>query len=894
MILDLKSLIERCNPATRAAMEGAAALCVSRTNYEVELEHFLLKAIEVEGGDLSLILDRVEIRRERIAAQLRESLHRLKTGNTRGPVFSPSLVKLLTQAWTLGTLNYGANEIRTGFALLAALSEDSLALRLNDISRELAGISSDVLRRDLASWTAGSKEESEAAHAEGSAPAEESNGVSAPKPKSVFLAQYTTDMTEEARAGRIDAVVGRDPEIRQVIDVLMRRRQNNPMLTGEAGVGKTAVVEGLALRIVSGDVPPPLRHVRLHSLDLALLQAGASVKGEFENRLKGLVQEIKSSPQPVILFLDEAHTLVGAGAQAGQGDAANILKPALARGELRTIAATTWSEYKQYFERDAALARRFQVVKVEEPSEEQCESMLRGVLSALESHHGVRVLDEALAAAVKLSHRYMPGRQLPDKAVSVLDTACARVALSQSSTPPAMEAVSRRILSIERQSETLERERRSGGSHTERLADLEVELLQAKGEQAELQQRWETEKKSVEEMRGLREQLENDASVDNAARETKLERLKELREELARVQAYQPLTHPAVDGQIIGEVISEWTGVPLGRMLEDEVEKILTLEERLQRRVIGQEEALTAIAQRVQTSRAGLDDPSKPLGVFLLVGPSGVGKTETALALAELLYGGERNLVTINMSEFQEAHSVSTLKGAPPGYVGYGAGGRLTEAVRRQPYSVLLLDEIEKAHPDVLKLFYQVFDKGTMEDGEGRRIDFRNTLILMTSNAASELLTRMVLQAEETPTSTEIVAVLRPELNRIFEPAFLGRALIVPYFPVQDEVLETITRLKIQRIQHRLQQNHGVALEYDDSLVTLIRQRCLEVESGARSVDQLLANTLLPEISRQLLQRMALEEALGSVRVSATEEGDLLYEWEDASIAKAELVEAEA
>ena len=890
MILDLKALIEKFNPAVRTAMESAAALCVSRTNYEVEIEHFLLKAIEVENADLYLILSHFRLRPERVIASLRASLDRLKTGNARGPALSPALVKMLTEAWTLGSLNYGASEVRTGHALLATLSEESLARQIHDVSRELAGISVEELRRNLPKIVEGSSEARvyPLDIADTALLATDASPGSTVRTSTVFLDQYTTDLTKDAREGRIDPVIGRDVEIRQVIDVLMRRRQNNPILTGEAGVGKTAVVEGLALRVVTGDVPPALRQVRLHSLDLALLQAGASVKGEYENRLKGLVKEIKSSPHPVILFLDEAHTIVGAGAQAGQGDAANILKPALARGELRTIAATTWSEYKQYFEKDAALARRFQVIRVEEPSEAQCETMLRGVLSSLEEHHGVRVLDEALSAAVRLSHRYLPGRQLPDKAISVLDTACARVALSQSSVPPAMEVISRDVQSLETQGRVLKREQRSGAMHGERLIEIGSKLKQAKLDLGELQQRWDDEKTMVEQMRQLRALLEEEEGTsaktedgsEASVRAEHFRQLVDLRERLKEVQQRTPLTHPAVDGEMIGEVISEWTGVPLGTMLEDEIEKILTLEDALRKRVIGQDAALAAIAQRVQTSRANLDDPSKPVGVFLLVGPSGVGKTETALVLADLLYGGERNLITINMSEFQEAHTVSTLKGSPPGYVGYGVGGRLTEAIRRQPYSVLLLDEIEKAHPDVLELFFQVFDKGTMEDGEGRRINFRNTLILMTSNVTSDRITRMALESDGTLDSAEVVAAIRPELNHIFKPAFLGRTLVVPYFPVQDEVLDAITRLKLGRIQRQMQQNHGLALTYGDELIELVRQRCLEVESGARSVDNLLSNTLLPEISRQLLRCMATSEEHRTVTVGITESGELRYEWD--------------
>jgi type VI secretion system protein VasG len=661
--------------------------------------------------------------------------------------------------------------------------------------------------------------------------------------------------------------------------VLMRRRQNNPVLTGEAGVGKTAVVEGLALCIASGNVPPALRGVRLHSLDLALLQAGASVKGEFENRLKGLVQEVKASPQPVILFIDEAHTMIGAGGQAGQGDAANILKPALARGELRTIAATTWSEYKQYFEKDAALARRFQVVKIEEPSEALCEAMLRGILASLERHHGVRIMDEALASAVRLSHRYLAGRQLPDKAVSVLDTACARVALSQNASPSAMEEINRRVMALEAQKRVLTREQATGSPHEKRLAEIEAGLAEAQLKLNELKSRWEQENQLVQQIQALRTRLEDEMEGTANNRLAAVQQLTQLQNTLRDLQQRTPLTHLAVDSQIVGEVISEWTGIPLGKMLDDEIAMIVSLEDGLRKRVIGQDHALVAIAQRVQTSRANLDDPGKPIGVFLLTGPSGVGKTETALALAELLYGGEHNLISINMSEFQEGHSVSTLKGAPPGYVGYGQGGVLTEAVRRQPYSVVLLDEVEKAHADVLELFFQVFDKGYMEDGEGRGIDFRNTLILLTTNAASDMIAKLTADPDTAPLPTDMVTAIRPELNRIFKPAFLGRTLVVPYYPVRDEVLKQIIRLKLSRIQKRLLENHRVMLTCHESLVDLVKQRCIEVESGARNVDHLLSNTMLPEISRQLLTRMVEGEALERITVGAAENGEFTYLW---------------
>jgi type VI secretion system protein VasG len=877
MQVNLRALVSRFDDAVRMAMEGAAGQCVTRAHYEVEIEHFLARAIAIENSDIALILDHYGISRPRLEAELNTALDRLKTGNARGPAFSPALIRMFSAAWSIATLDFGAQQIRTGHALLALLSEESLVRLLRDTSGELRKLSADALKNEFADIVSGSVETAPAQPQEpGSDSAAKSTGAPS---RTLCLDQYTVDLTREARAQRVDPVIGRDREIRQLIDVLMRRRQNNPILTGEAGVGKTAVVEGLALRIAAGEVPPALSNVRLHTLDLALLQAGAGVKGEFENRIKGLVQEVKASPQPVILFIDEAHTMIGAGAQAGQGDAANILKPALARGELRTIAATTWSEYKQYFDKDAALARRFQVVKVEEPSEAQCEDMLRGVLPSLEKHHGVRILDEALSSAVRLSHRYLAGRQLPDKAVSVLDTACARVSLSQNTTPAEMERIERQIATLQNQRSVLAREQMTGARHDERLAKLESALADAEANLAELRVRWEQESALATRIREQRAHIEAETSADPAAGTTGIAQLSQLQSALHELQRNAPLAHFAVDSRIVAEIIAEWTGIPIGRMLDDEVARILNLEVHLKRRIIGQDHALTAIAQRIQTSRANLDDPRKPIGVFLLAGPSGVGKTETALALADLIYGGEHNLISINMSEFQEAHSVSLLKGAPPGYVGYGRGGLLTEAVRRQPYSVVLLDEVEKAHPDVLELFFQVFDKGYMEDGEGRGIDFRNTLILLTTNAASDQIARLAADPDTAPLPTEMIAAIRPELNRIFKPAFLGRMLVVPYYPVRDEVLRQIIRLKLGRIQTRLGDNHRIALDYDESVVELVRKRCVEVESGARNVDHLLSNTVLPEISRELLSRMAEEQTIEKILLATTPEGEFVYQW---------------
>ncbi|HET9320610.1 MAG TPA: type VI secretion system ATPase TssH, partial [Bryobacteraceae bacterium] len=672
---------------------------------------------------------------------------------------------------------------------------------------------------------------------------------------------------------------------------LTRRRQNNPILTGEAGVGKTAVVEGFALRIAHGDVPPVLQNVTLRTLDLALLQAGAGVKGEFENRLKGLIEEVKASPTPIILFIDEAHTMIGAGGQAGQNDAANLLKPALARGELRTIAATTWSEYKKYFEKDAALARRFQVVKVEEPTEEKCRIMLRGLVPMLEQHHNVRILDEGLAAAVKLSHRYLPDRQLPDKAVSVLDTACARLALGQNAIPPAIEDAMRTIDDLAVQARVLERENALGADHSERLGQIAQERAETEGRLTVLRGRWEKERDLVTRIREVRSQLESAgapaqaASGDGqAAAVQPAVDLAPLRQELAKlngeleaVQGETPLIRVCVDAQIVGDVISAWTGIPVGKMLKDEIATVMALDNQLGQRVIGQSHALAGISERIRTARASLEDPNKPVGVFMLVGPSGVGKTETALALSDLLYGGERNLITINMSEFQEAHTVSTLKGSPPGYVGYGEGGVLTEAVRRRPYSVVLLDEVEKAHPDVLELFFQVFDKGMMEDGEGREIDFKNTIIILTSNAGTDTLMKLTADPETMPSADGLVKALKPELNKIFKPAFLGRMVIIPYFPIRDETMKKIILLKLGKIQRRLFENHRIRLTYDDPLVEEVARRCTEVESGARNVDNILTNTLLPEISRRILGGMVERQRLDAIHVTTGPDGAFAY-----------------
>ena len=896
MTANLKGLIGKLNDTTRNSLEAAAGFCLARTHYDIEVEHFLLKLLDATDSDLSRILKQFSVDKSRLTGDLTRSLDKLKSGNARTPAFSPTLTDMLSEAWTIGSIDFGSAQVRTGFCILAIASSGDLSRLMREVTREFQKISAEALHKDFWNIVAGSPEDQETAQAvpigAGGLPQGAAGIPAAGKQQN--LNQFTIDLTANAKAGKIDAVLGRDHEIRQIIDILTRRRQNNPILTGEAGVGKTAVVEGFALRVAAGDVPPPLKNVTIRSLDLALLQAGAGVKGEFENRLKGLIEEVKSSPSPIILFIDEAHTMIGAGGPAGQGDAANLLKPALARGELRTIAATTWSEYKKFFEKDAALARRFQVVKVEEPTEEQCRVMLRGIVASLEKHHNVRILDEAVHAATKFSHRYLAGRQLPDKAVSVMDTACARLSLGQNATPPAIEDAMRQVDDLDVQQRVLEREAAVGVDHSERLGNIAKQRTEVAARLKTLEERRGKELSLVSRIRDIRTQLEAavapssaapaamSASAGTAAQPATdasalRAELEKLNAELDALQGDSPLMRVCVDTQIVGEVISAWTGIPVGKMQQDEINTVLNLKDLMAVRVIGQNHALEAIAQRISTNRAGMDDPVKPVGVFMLVGPSGVGKTETALALADFLYGGERNLITINMSEYQEAHTVSSLKGSPPGYVGYGEGGVLTEAVRRRPYSVVLLDECEKAHPDVLELFYQVFDKGMMEDGEGREIDFKNTIIILTSNACTDLLMKLTADPETTPSADGLAKALKPELNKIFKPAFMGRLVTVPYFPLRDEAMKQIVTLKLAKIQRRIRENHKIELTYDPAVVAEVAKRCTEVESGARNVDNILTNTMLPDVSRYLLSRMAEHQKPSAIHVSVAENGSFGY-----------------
>jgi type VI secretion system protein VasG len=886
--VDLQALIAKLNAPCRRALESAVGMAMSRTHYNCEVEHWLAKLAEPADGDIAAIFKHYEIDASRFAADVTRALDRLKTGNSRPPSLSPDVVRMVREAWVLGSLQFGEPVVRSGHLLTVLLADETLGPTVREISPQLAKLAGETLRRDLAKVTAATVESQLAAEAAAAAP-----GAPGAKPPKVggptpSLDQYTIDLTARAKAGQIDPVLGRDSEIRQIVDILTRRRQNNPILTGEAGVGKTAVVEGFAIRIAEGDVPPALQGVRLLSLDLGLLQAGAGMKGEFENRLKSVIEEVKSSAKPIIMFIDEAHTLIGAGGAAGQNDAANLLKPALARGEMRTIAATTWSEYKKYFERDPALTRRFQVVKIDEPTEAVAIDMMRGLVATLERHHAVRVLSEGVEESVRLSHRYIPSRQLPDKAVSLLDTACARVAMSQAAIPAAIEDCRRQISLIETDIGILERESEIGADHTDRLAGLAERKAKAQAELAGLEERWSLERDLVKKILAAQAaltkaheekrkngQAEGDAPpVDPASLRKELA---DLEAELVRLQGESPLLKVAVDGQAVAEVVANWTGIPVGRMMSDEIRTVLNLKERLEERVIGQSHALEAIAQTVWTSRAKLTDPRKPIGVFLMVGTSGTGKTETALALAEMLYGGEQNITVINMTEFKEEHKVSMLLGSPPGYVGYGEGGVLTEAVRRRPYSVILLDEIEKAHPGVQDIFFQVFDKGMLKDGEGRDIDFKNTIIIMTSNAGTDLIHKLCADPDTMPDAAGLTEALRPELLKSFKPAFLGRTSIVTYFPLSDDVIRKIVTLQLNRIRKRYVESYRTQLGWDDDVVESIATRCKEVESGARNIEHILSRSLLPRLSALVLERLAEGRPVGQVQVGLGPQGDFAF-----------------
>ena len=875
------ALFGKLNPVAYRAIEGATVFCKLRGNPYVELVHWLHQIMQAQDSDLHHAIRHFQLDASRLAADVTGALDKLPRGATSISDFSPQIEDAVERAWVFATLMFNTNQVRSGHLLFGMLKSPNLRNALFAISRQWEKVKPDTLADEFDKILGGSPEAAMAATDGGGASTPgEASGAMAPAGmgKQEALGKFSVDLTQRARDGAFDAVTGRDNEIRQIIDVLMRRRQNNPILTGEAGVGKTAVVEGFALRIAQGDVPPMLKDVSLRMLDIGLLQAGASMKGEFENRLRQVIDEVQSSPKPIILFIDEAHTLIGAGGAAGTGDAANLLKPALARGTLRTIAATTFAEYKKYFEKDPALTRRFQVVQVDEPDEEKAIAMMRGIASPLEKHHRVQILDEAIEAAVRLSHRYIPARQLPDKSVSLLDTAAARVAVSQHAVPPAVEDCRRRIGLLQTEGEIIAREVAVGIDPGDRATRVTEQLAKEAVALAELEGRWETERVLVDAILSLRAALRATAdgsppAEDAADAAAMLEELRAKQIELAGHQGEKPLILPSVDAQAVAAVVGDWTGIPVGRMVRNEAAAVLNLATTLAQRVVGQDHGLNMVARRVQTSRAGLDNPVKPVGVFMLCGPSGVGKTETALAIAESLYGGEQNLITINMSEFQEAHTVSTLKGAPPGYVGYGEGGVLTEAVRRKPYSVVLLDEIEKAHPDVHEIFFQVFDKGVMEDGEGRQIDFRNTLILLTSNVGTDMVMAMCRDPELMPEIEEIAKALREPLLKVFPPALLGRLIVIPYLPLSDSVMKSIIILQLNRVAARVTARHLVPFSYDAAVVQTIADRCNEPESGGRMIDSILTNTLLPDISGALLGRLLSGEPVTRVQVGVDEAG---------------------
>ncbi len=924
------ALFGKLNSLCYKSIESATVFCKLRGNPYVELVHWIKQILELQDSDLHRIARHFELNPSHLAKDVTAALDNLQRGATSISDLSAHIEATVEQAWTYATLMMGDYRVRSGHLMIALLKTKALRNILLGISKEFEKVKVDELTDKFNKVVGGSVEDNLAATdgtsvGGGVAPGEASDAMApAQMGKQEALKKFCKDLTEEARTGDMDPIVGRDGEIRQIVDILMRRRQNNPILTGEAGVGKTAVVEGFAQRIAAGDVPPCLQDTSLLTLDLGLLQAGASMKGEFENRLRQVIEEVQSSEKPIILFIDEAHTLIGAGGAAGQNDAANLLKPALARGTLRTIAATTWAEYKKYFEKDPALTRRFQVIKIDEPSEPKCLQMMRKLAGVQEKHHKVQVLDEALDASVKLSHRYIPARQLPDKAVSLLDTACARVAISQHAIPARIDDTQKRIDALELELAIIDRETNIGVDHAEHRSEVEPLLEAARKLLAELNERWDAEKKVVDsilEIRGkLRQigsgQIESDPAADAPSekdepkadadgeadtevknepeseseapaaepiseeeREKMFSQLKDLQVELAEMQGEDPLILPAVDYQAVASVVQDWTGIPVGKMVANEIKAVLKLADTMENRVLGQRHALDTVAKRIQTSRASMDNPSRPIGVFMLVGPSGTGKTETALTLAESLYGGEDNVITINMSEFQEAHTVSTLKGSPPGYVGYGEGGVLTEAVRRRPYSIVLLDEVEKAHPDVHEIFFQVFDKGWMEDGEGRAIDFKNTIILLTSNVGSDLIMGMCKDPDLMPSPEGIAKAMREPLLKVFPAALLGRLVVVPFFPISDEVLRKIIVLQIGRIQKRLAENHKVPFEYDDAVVDLIASRCTEVESGARAVDAILTHTMLPAISTEFLRRLAEGDPIKKVAV-AVKDSEFVYTFE--------------
>ncbi|WP_448956055.1 type VI secretion system ATPase TssH [Labrys neptuniae] len=871
--VSLEVLTGKLNPLGYDSFMQAFRLAQGAGNRNLELAHWLQAALQADRSDLALTVAHFKLDAGRLLADLSAVTAGFAMNKTELPGFSDDIFDALSQGWNYATLMFGETQVRTGHVLTAILKEPRLARTLNGLSKQFRLIDVEQLTNEHRKIWQQSAEEN-MRPMDGSGPvAKGAGGEAGPVAKgTTALDRYAVDLTERAASGTMDPIVGRDEEIRQVIDVLMRRRQNNPILTGEAGVGKTAVVEGFAQRIAAGDVPPTLKGSKLYALDIGLMQAGASMKGEFEQRLRSVIDQVQAAVIPTILFIDEAHTLIGAGGAAGTGDAANLLKPALARGTLRTIAATTWSEYRQHIEKDPALTRRFQPIQVGEPGIEQCCNMMRALLGPMEKHHNVHISDEAMVAAVKLSSRYIPSRQLPDKAVSLLDTAAARVAVSQNATPAAVEDVRVAIAASERELQALERERDIGNADEKRIGEVQQAIAAAKTKLEALEIAWREEKALVEEMMAARREIIDGGPEVEAARE----KLGRLVADLGKIDPEQRMVYPYVDEQPVAAVVSDWTGIPVGRMVKDEVETILNLGDILAKRVVGQDHGLKMIARRIQTNRAKLDNPDKPIGVFMLAGPSGVGKTETALALAEALYGGEQNMITINMSEFQEAHTVSTLKGAPPGYVGYGEGGRLTEAVRRRPYSVVLLDEVEKAHPDVHEIFFQVFDKGVMEDGSGRRIDFKNTLIILTTNAGTDMIMAAAARGADKPDPEALSVDLKPHLLDVFPPALLGRIVTIPYYPLSGDMLGAIVRLQLDRIGKRVRDNHAARFSYDDAVVEKIVSQCNDPDSGGRMVDNIVTNTLLPALSQQILGKAIAGEEIEEAKVGV-EDGEFAY-----------------
>ncbi|RIV82855.1 type VI secretion system ATPase TssH [Aurantiacibacter zhengii] len=873
-----KALFGRLNPTSLKAVETATGFCKMRGNPYVELAHWLHIMMQDSSNDVASIRTAFGLDEGQLAKDIVTTLDSLPRGASAISDFSPQIEEAIEKGWLYASLQFGSGSVRTGHLMYGMAKTATLRNALFAISNEFRKIQPDKLAADFNTITKHSSEENTAVG--GGSSADASDGApSGPgetgQEGGTALEKYSTDLTQEARDGKMDKIVGRDSEIRQIVDILLRRRQNNPILVGEAGVGKTAVVEGFAKRLADGDVPPALQGVTLRSLDIGLMQAGASMKGEFEKRLRAVIDEVEGSDEPIILFIDEAHTLVGAGGQAGTGDAANLLKPALARGNLRTIGATTYAEYRQYFEKDPALTRRFQTVDVGEPDREKAIDMIRSVVPMMEGHHNVVVLDEAVDAAVTLSQRYVPARQLPDKAVSLLDTSCARVAVSQHATPAKVEDRRRKLELLEVEREVVEREVGNQYRSDDRYEKIQEDIAAAKSAVEDIEAKWEREKEELAKVIDARTALA-DARKDESS-DTDMEALEKTLadaiDSYREAQGDDPMVFAVVDSDAVAAVVGDWTGIPIGRMVKDEIQSTLTLADRLKKRVVGQDHAIDAIARRIQTSRAKLDNPNKPVGVFMLCGPSGVGKTETAVALSELLFAGEESMITINMSEFQEAHTVSTLKGAPAGYVGYGQGGVLTEAVRRRPYSVVLLDEVEKAHPDVHEMFFQVFDKGFMNDAEGRYIDFKNTIILLTSNVGTDLIMDMASDEELKPEPDAMANALRPELLKTFPPALLGRLVTLPYWPLSPEMLSGIVRIQLDRIKRRIHDQHRIEFAYGDDVVDYIVSRCTELDSGGRMIDNILTNTMLPDMSIALLERQMDGDEVEKIEVKAVDSG---------------------